>query len=167
LDENLLSGSIPPELGGLTNLTILKLTSNQLTGPIPPELGNLTNLQHFQLFLNQLSGSIPANLANLVNLSTFYLHENQLSGEVPLAVAQLGGQIQQVSEYWSDGCNYNGSQDGLSMPDNPDYRAADLDGDGHICGLGFSGPSPSPATQLLLSWSLRPEIRAIPRNPWW
>jgi len=27
---------------------------------------------------------------------------------------------------------------GLYMPDNPAYRAADIDGDGLICGLGFT-----------------------------
>ena len=33
-----LSGSIPPELGGLANLANLDLGNNNLTGPIPPEL---------------------------------------------------------------------------------------------------------------------------------
>lgn len=33
-----LSGSIPPELGGLANLASLDLGYNDLTGPIPPEL---------------------------------------------------------------------------------------------------------------------------------
>jgi Leucine-rich repeat (LRR) protein len=44
-----LSGSIPPELGKLTNVVNLYLTNNQLSGSIPPELGNLTNLVEFIL----------------------------------------------------------------------------------------------------------------------
>ena len=39
-----LSGEIPPEIGTLTDLVVIKLKYNELTGPIPPEIGNLTNL---------------------------------------------------------------------------------------------------------------------------
>ena len=39
--SNRLTGEIPPELGGLSNLTELSLRDNQLTGEIPPELGGL------------------------------------------------------------------------------------------------------------------------------
>ena len=42
--RNQLTGEIPVELGGLSNLTHLYLFSNQLTGEIPAELGGLTNL---------------------------------------------------------------------------------------------------------------------------
>ena len=45
LDSNELTGSIPPELGNLSNLTSLGLNANNLTGSIPPELGRLTNLR--------------------------------------------------------------------------------------------------------------------------
>ena len=41
---NQLTGSIPSEVGSLSNLQFLGLNYNQLTGPIPSELGNLTNL---------------------------------------------------------------------------------------------------------------------------
>ena len=39
-----MTGEIPPELGGLSNLTALWLDGNGLTGEIPPELGGLSNL---------------------------------------------------------------------------------------------------------------------------
>ena len=37
-----MTGEIPPELGGLSNLEWLYLWGNQLTGEIPPELGDLS-----------------------------------------------------------------------------------------------------------------------------
>ena len=41
---NNLTGTIPAELGSLSNLITLHLDDNEMTGTIPPELGNLSNL---------------------------------------------------------------------------------------------------------------------------
>ena len=89
LGSNQLIGSIPAQLGNLTNLQDLYLQNNQLIGSIPPELGNLTNLQDFYLHINQLSGSIPAELGNLVNLDHLDLDNNQLSGNIPSELGDL------------------------------------------------------------------------------
>ncbi|HPS79371.1 MAG TPA: leucine-rich repeat domain-containing protein, partial [Thermoanaerobaculaceae bacterium] len=51
-----------------TSLRSLSLFSNQLTGSIPVELGNLTNLYYLYLDRNQLTGSIPVELENLTSL---------------------------------------------------------------------------------------------------
>ena len=80
---NRLSGSIPSELGSLTNLGTLRLDNNRLSGPIPTELGGLTNLGILDLGDNRLSGPVPAELGGLTNLTTLSLYRNQLSGEVP------------------------------------------------------------------------------------
>ena len=45
LYDNQLSGEIPPELVGLSNLEWLLLDGNQLSGEIPPELAGLSNLE--------------------------------------------------------------------------------------------------------------------------
>ena len=55
-DDNLLSGSIPAELGQLGALTRLYLENNQLSGSIPAELGQLGALAYLYLQDNQLSG---------------------------------------------------------------------------------------------------------------
>jgi len=93
LGFNQLTGSIPPELGNLTYLEDLNLCGNQfgnqLTGSIPPELGNLTNLQNFYLEFNQLTGSIPPELGNLTNLQRLYLYGNQLTGSIPPELGNL------------------------------------------------------------------------------
>ena len=89
LYENGLSGTIPSELGNLTNLQWLEFSSNQLSGEIPEELGNLTNLGSLGLFSNQLSGEIPEELGNLTNLYGLQLSSNQLSGEIPEELGNL------------------------------------------------------------------------------
>jgi Leucine-rich repeat (LRR) protein len=48
-DENKLSGTIPIELGELTELENLFLSENQITGTIPVELGELTKLTKLNL----------------------------------------------------------------------------------------------------------------------
>ena len=69
LESNRLSGSIPPELGDLTNLVGLSLGWNDPTGSMPPDLGNLTHLWSPWLNENSLSGPIPPELGNLSNLT--------------------------------------------------------------------------------------------------
>jgi Leucine-rich repeat (LRR) protein len=89
LNENQLSGSIPPELGKLTNIVELNLESNRLSGSIPPELGKLANLKELLLGSNQLSGRIPPSLGNLEQLGNLVLSNNQLSGSIPPELGNL------------------------------------------------------------------------------
>ena len=84
-----LSGSIPPELGDLSNLRYLHLFNNSLTGSIPPELGDLTKLRYLHLFNNSLTGSIPPELGDLTKLERLDLHGNNLSGPIPPELGDL------------------------------------------------------------------------------
>ena len=78
-----LTGTIPVELGRLSELDVLTLTSNHLTGSIPSELGQLRKLRILYLDINQLSGEIPREMSYLTNLTTLALYSNQLTGEIP------------------------------------------------------------------------------------
>ena len=89
LRDSQLTGTIPPELGGLTSLETLALGGNQLTGPVPTWLDSLTNLQELYLWGNQLTGPIPSQLASLTNLQSLSLYDNQLSGPVPTWLGNL------------------------------------------------------------------------------
>ena len=89
LDDNRLSGSMPPELGNLANLELLWLSGNQLSGTIPVELGDLVSLQSLNLDDNLLNGSIPPELGNLANLELLWLSDNQLSGSIPPELGNL------------------------------------------------------------------------------
>ena len=89
--RNNLHGSLPPELGALSEVThSFDFRGNQLTGPIPPELGELSRLGHFHLGRNQLTGPIPLELGNLVNVSYMVLSGNSdLSGPLPRTFLNL------------------------------------------------------------------------------
>jgi len=88
--RNKLSGSIPSEIGNLLKLTGMELGDNNLTGSIPPEIGNLTQLTFLVLYYNQLSGSIPPEIGNLTNLGFILgLGHNQLSGSIPPELGNL------------------------------------------------------------------------------
>ena len=86
---NSLSGSIPSELGHLADLVTLDLSWNSLTGSIPPALGNLTSLRHLALDRNPLSGPIPPELGGLVNLQWLNLSIADLSGPIPPELGNL------------------------------------------------------------------------------
>jgi len=84
-----LTGSIPPEIGNLTNLKEVYLGGNQLTGSIPTTIGKSKNLTHLILFSNQLTGEIPSTIGNLVNLQELYLYNNKLTGSIPSTIGNL------------------------------------------------------------------------------
>ncbi|MCY4510403.1 MAG: hypothetical protein OXG35_26120, partial [Acidobacteria bacterium] len=89
LFRNNLTGSIPAELGDLTNLRRLELRLNDLTGQIPAELGRLANLYSLLLGGNTLTGHIPMWLGDLVDLWYLDLGGNALSGPIPEVLGDL------------------------------------------------------------------------------
>lgn len=64
-NDNMISGSLPSEIGTFTKLETLLLSENELTGAIPAEFGNLYSLEYLFLFENDLSGCYYSNLKNL------------------------------------------------------------------------------------------------------
>ena len=89
LSSNQLTGPVPGELGRLTNLRLLWLSGNDLSGEVPPQLGNLTQLRQLLLEDNGLTGTIPPQLGAMSNLETLWLHRNDLSGEIPSRLGNL------------------------------------------------------------------------------
>ncbi|MCY4506718.1 MAG: FG-GAP-like repeat-containing protein, partial [Acidobacteria bacterium] len=87
---NGLTGTLPPELGTLSQLRSLEIGGNRgLTGPIPAEVGDLMNLESLILQANRLSSAIPAELGRLANLEGLLLGVNVLSGRVPPELGNL------------------------------------------------------------------------------
>ena len=89
LRGNLLNGEIPAELGQLSKLVVLDIHGNRLEGPIPPELGRLSDLKILNVHSNRLNGPIPTELGRVSNLEQLYLHNNRLSGTIPDELGSL------------------------------------------------------------------------------
>ena len=93
LGQNQINGTIPSELGFLTNLKLLfSLAHNNLSGSIPATLGGLTMLCKFMYFFRFIS---PYNENNLTQLSltskdNMHLEENKnITGTIPLQLGQI------------------------------------------------------------------------------
>ena len=80
LGNNNLDGTIPPEIGKLSNLHTLWLEQNKLTGSIPVEIGSLVNIQRLAISYNFLSGGLPQSLFNLKEIKELSIENNTLSG---------------------------------------------------------------------------------------
>ncbi|CDP21299.1 unnamed protein product, partial [Coffea canephora] len=93
LSSNYLSGEIPKAVGKLASMLKLDLHHNQLAGGIPQEfgIGELTQLSELDLSQNFLTGEIPSEFQNLQSLWTLDLSQNNLSGLIPKALAEMPG----------------------------------------------------------------------------
>ncbi|OIW17856.1 hypothetical protein TanjilG_14102 [Lupinus angustifolius] len=83
LEDNLLTGFIPPSLGNCSQLVALDLSFNYLKGTIPSSLGSLLNLRDLIIWFNLLNGEIPQELMYVKTLENLILDFNELSGEIP------------------------------------------------------------------------------------
>ena len=90
IGSNNLNGTIPPEIGNLSELKNLFILSNpNLIGSIPKEIGNLTNLENLTFFSCGLTGNIPDEIGELINLKELSFANNNLSGPVPPSIGNL------------------------------------------------------------------------------
>ena len=83
LEDNQLSGKIPPKWAGLTNLEAIDVGYNHLNGTIATLFGSLSNMREFNIVGNSISGTIPTELLQLGKLESLMLSENRLRGTIP------------------------------------------------------------------------------------
>jgi Leucine rich repeat/U-box domain len=84
-------GSIPREIGLLTNLASLDLFDNSLSSSAPTELGQLSALTYLDLHSNKLNSSIPTELVQLSALALLRLDSNFLTALIPTELGRLSG----------------------------------------------------------------------------
>ncbi|KAL8499046.1 hypothetical protein ACS0TY_022128 [Phlomoides rotata] len=82
-------GTIPNDIGNLTNLVRLDLQQNDLSGIIPPTFTHLHTLQGLYLNNNNMEGLVLENLCDLHNLVELDLRFNRLSGPIPTCLGNV------------------------------------------------------------------------------
>jgi hypothetical protein len=75
-----MTGSLPDELGWLSDLRLLDMTHNRLRGSIPKGLSHLPNLASLELANNQMDGPL---LALPPNLQALNIEHNFFYGQLP------------------------------------------------------------------------------------
>ena len=78
-----LRGSIPTEIGLLTDLTYVDFSHSAMEGTIPSEIGLLTNLKVLNLAHCKFGGHFPAEVLQLPNLEKLHLTRNKFVGPIP------------------------------------------------------------------------------------
>eukprot|EP00980_Cylindrotheca_fusiformis_P030579 scaffold25064_cov113-Cylindrotheca_fusiformis.AAC.1 len=90
LGDNLIEGSIPTEVGRLTFATTLQLFKNSIVGTLPTEIGNLSRLGSFSISQNSaLVGLVPSEIGLLTSLTFLQLWGNFFDGELPIEITRL------------------------------------------------------------------------------
>ncbi|TVZ16701.1 thrombospondin type 3 repeat-containing protein [Maribacter sp. MAR_2009_72] len=97
IQSNGLVGSLPDELGNLSELQSLELhrnfyigyIPNVINGSIPNTFQNLKKLEILNLFSTGISGAIPNEIGQMTALKTLRLSSNDLTGEIPASLGNL------------------------------------------------------------------------------
>jgi hypothetical protein len=91
MNWNLISGSLPREIGSLGHLETLDLSCNNLSGELDPQsFSMLTNLRILKLADNYFTGEIPDCFHDMKLLKALDLSNNQLVGCLPRSMSKLG-----------------------------------------------------------------------------
>jgi hypothetical protein len=80
LSNNQLFGTLPTEIGLLTQLESLGLILNQLNGTLPTQIGKLQSLEDFGASNNKFESTIPSEIQNCWNLEALYISLNRFRG---------------------------------------------------------------------------------------
>jgi Leucine-rich repeat (LRR) protein len=73
----------------MTNLKEFWINNNELTGTIPPQFGDLENLDTAYLSHNKLTGTIPVQIGQMYELESLKIDWNRIKGTVPDEVCAL------------------------------------------------------------------------------
>lgn len=90
-----ISGTLPVLWGTtLLNLQKFHISDNRVSGTLPPEYAGMTQIKDFYLGNNLLDGVLPSNYASWSSVATINLSGNDFQGEIPSAWWALGDTLQ-------------------------------------------------------------------------
>ncbi|KAK4757295.1 hypothetical protein SAY87_007422 [Trapa incisa] len=88
LEDNSFSGGIP---FNFSRLSYIDLSMNNITGPIPPEISGASNLQYFNVSRNPgIRGTIPAGIWSMPSLKNLSMSGCNIGGELPAFGSSCG-----------------------------------------------------------------------------
>jgi len=91
-----LNGTIPHDIGLLSNMEILNLTKNEVSGSIPVSIGIMSSLKSIDLSFNEISGRMPESLAMLMDLTYLDFSFNGLEGSDEISVLKDLPRLEQI-----------------------------------------------------------------------
>eukprot|EP00978_Attheya_sp_CCMP212_P003881 scaffold8266_cov51-Attheya_sp.AAC.3 len=89
LKGNMISGSIPADIGNLEKLVEMNLDDNDLSKNIPDSFQQFRELKILSVKSNKLTGTIPAILSRIESMMKLDLSGNLFRGSVPDEICDL------------------------------------------------------------------------------
>ena len=74
---NAFEGSLPSEMGLLTNLVQIDMHRNRFSSSIPTEIGNLIRLDWLELSGSYIQGPLPSEMGQMARLVKLYVDNNR------------------------------------------------------------------------------------------
>jgi hypothetical protein len=84
--EGIFQGSLPAEIGRLSNLNKLLLAGDEITCQLPVELYDLTMLEQMSVAGNNFTGSIDKAIGRLTRLRSIEFTHNLITSHLPSAI---------------------------------------------------------------------------------
>eukprot|EP01033_Poteriospumella_lacustris_P011375 gene11375-8093_t len=96
VDENLITdnkmhGTIPVDVGSLTELYNFKIDTNSFSGTLPEGMQHWHKLSEIYLQVTNIGGTLPDWIGNWVNITQFIAYDTQFHGTLPSIITSLKG----------------------------------------------------------------------------
>ncbi len=89
LSNNNLSGTLPLDIGEMSNMRVLDLSNNHISGSLPTSFLGI-GLTGLDLSNNQMNGEIPPEIWRFAMMANLDLSNNQFSGPIPSGIGSIG-----------------------------------------------------------------------------